>query len=279
MVRNGTSGRANSCQWTRAQRGRLIRAFNYATMSRRYDSRTTIFSPEGRLYQVEYAQEAISNAGTAIGILSTEGVVLACEKKFTSKLLDNDGSAEKLYVLNDNTICAVAGMTADASILVDNARVHAQQYLKTYNEEIPVEMLIKHICDIKQGYTQHGGLRPFGVSFLYAGYDDRYQFQLFTSNPSGNYLGWKATSIGANNSAAQTLLKKDYKGDLTLKQASDLAIKVLSKTMDSSNLNSEKLEFATISLVNGKVEHRIWADNEIDVLIKETGVLDEKKED
>ena len=178
---------------------------------------------------MEYAQEAISNAGTAIGILSPEGVVLACEKKVTSKLLDDDGSAEKLYIINDQMICAVAGMTADASILVNNARIQAQQYLKLYDEEIPCEMLINRVCDVKQGYTQHGGLRPFGVSFLYAGYDDRYQFQLFTSNPSGNYSGWKATSIGANNSAAQTLLKKDYKDDLTLKDACELAIKVLSK--------------------------------------------------
>ncbi|EER33653.1 proteasome component Y13 [Candida tropicalis MYA-3404] len=249
-------------------------------MSRRYDSRTTIFSPEGRLYQVEYAQEAISNAGTAIGILSSEGVVLACEKKVTSKLLDDDGSAEKLYIINDQMICAVAGMTADASILVNSARVRAQQYLKTYNEEIPCEMLINSVCDIKQGYTQHGGLRPFGVSFLYAGYDDRYQFQLFTSNPSGNYSGWKATSIGANNSAAQTLLKKDYKDDMTLKDACELAIKVLSKTMDASNINSEKLEFATLSLgKNGKVLHKIWNDKDIDILIKASGVLNEKNTD
>lgn len=251
-------------------------------MSRRYDSRTTIFSPEGRLYQVEYAQEAISQAGTAIGILSSEGVVLACEKKFTSKLLDNDGSAEKLYILNENMVCAVAGMTADASILVNNARVQAQLYLKTYNEEIPCELLIKRVCDVKQGYTQHGGLRPFGVSFIYAGYDDRYQFQLFTSNPSGNYSGWKATSIGANNSAAQTLLKKDYKDDMTLREACDLAVKVLLKTMDSSNLNSDKLEFATLSLSKtepGKTIRKIWAGSDIDLLIKESGVLDEKKDD
>lgn len=250
-------------------------------MSRRYDSRTTIFSPEGRLYQVEYAQEAIANAGTAIGILSDEGVVLACEKKFTSKLLDNDGLAEKLYVLDDHMIAAVAGMNADASILVNTARVRAQQHLKTYNEPIPCEMLIKQVCDIKQGYTQHGGLRPFGVSFLYAGYDDRYQFQLFTSNPSGNYSGWKATSIGANNLAAQTLLKKDYKPELTLKEACDLAVKVLSKTMDSLNLNADKLEFATLSLLktSGNVVHKIWSDGEIDLLIKETGVLDDKSGD
>lgn len=250
-----------------------------AHMSRRYDSRTTIFSPEGRLYQVEYAQEAIANAGTAIGILAKDGVVLACEKKVTSKLLDNDGSAEKLYHLNDQTMCAVAGMTADASILVNNARVTAQRYLKTYNEEIPCELLIKSLCDIKQGYTQHGGLRPFGVSFIYAGHDDRNEFQLFTSNPSGNYSGWKATAIGANNAAAQTLLKKDYKDEITLKEACELAIKVLSKTVDSSNLNSEKLEFATVSLGPQGVVRRIWADTDVNTLIKLTGVLEKPDEE
>ncbi|KAI5949505.1 PRE9 [Candida theae] len=249
-------------------------------MSRRYDSRTTIFSPEGRLYQVEYAQEAISMAGTALGIVSSEGVVLACEKKVTSKLLDDDGSAEKLYIINDQLICAVAGMTSDASILVNNARVQSQQYLKTYNEEIPCEILIKRVANIKQGYTQHGGLRPFGVSFLYAGWDDRYQYQLYTSNPSGNFSGWKATSIGANNAAAQTLLKKDYKEDLTLKEACELAIKVLSKTMDASNLNSEKLEFATLSLgKDGKVLRKIWSDKDIDALIQASGVLNDKPND
>ncbi|EDK44497.1 Proteasome subunit alpha type-3 [Lodderomyces elongisporus] len=249
-------------------------------MSRRYDSRTTIFSPEGRLYQVEYAQEAISMAGAAIGIVTSEGVVLACEKKVTSKLLDDDGSAEKLYIINDQMICAVAGMTADASILVNNARVQAQQYLKTYSEEIPCEILIKRVANIMQGYTQHGGLRPFGVSFLYAGWDDRYEFQLYTSNPSGNFSGWKATAIGANSSAAQTLLKKDYKEELTLKEGCELAIKVLSKTMDASNLNSEKLEFATLSLdKEGKVLQKIWSDENIDSLIKASGVLDDKKND
>ncbi|KAF7999001.1 hypothetical protein HF325_006533 [Metschnikowia pulcherrima] len=228
-------------------------------MSRRYDSRTTIFSPEGRLYQVEYAQEAIANAGTAIGILAKDGVVLACEKKVTSKLLDNDGSAEKLYHLNDQTMCAVAGMTADASILVNNARVTAQRYLKTYNEEIPCELLIKSLCDIKQGYTQHGGLRPFGVSFIYAGHDDRNEFSVVH--------------------VKSTLLKKDYKDEITLKEACELAIKVLSKTVDSSNLNSEKLEFATVSLGPQGVVRRIWADTDVNTLIKLTGVLEKPDEE
>lgn len=137
-------------------------------------------------------------------------------------------------------ICAVAGMTADANILINYARQAAQRYLLTYNEDIPCEQLVRRLCDLKQGYTQHGGLRPFGVSFIYAGWDPQRQFQLYLSNPSGNYGGWKATSAGANNASASSLLKQDYKEDCTLKEACAMAVKVLSKTMDSTKLSSEK---------------------------------------
>jgi 20S proteasome subunit alpha 3 len=137
-------------------------------------------------------------------------------------------------------VCAVAGMTADANILINYARSAAQNYLLTYNQEIPCEQLVRRLCDLKQGYTQHGGLRPFGVSFIYAGYDDQRQFQLYQSNPSGNYGGWKATSVGANNASAQSLLKQDYTDECSLREACGLAVKVLSKTMDSTNLSSEK---------------------------------------
>lgn len=142
-----------------------------------------------------------------------------------------------------NMICAVAGMTADANILINYARQAAQRYLLTYNEDIPCEQLVRRLCDLKQGYTQHGGLRPFGVSFIYAGWDPQRQFQLYLSNPSGNYGGWKATSAGANTASAQSLLKQDYKEDCTLKEACGMAVKVLSKTMDSTKLSSEKSKF------------------------------------
>ncbi|KAH3672992.1 hypothetical protein WICMUC_003945 [Wickerhamomyces mucosus] len=220
------------------------------------------------------------NMNIAIGILAKDGIVLAAERKVTSKLLEQDTSAEKLYTLNDNIGVAVAGMTADAGILINSARVSAQNYLKTYNEEIPVELLVRRLCDIKQGYTQHGGLRPFGVSFIFAGYDDRYDFQLYTSNPSGNYSGWKATSIGANNTAAQTLLKQDYKDNITLREASELALKVLSKTMDSASLSSEKLEFSTISKnKDGKIIQRLWKPADIDSLLTESGIKKENEEE
>merc|ERR1712100_692829 len=220
------------------------------TMARRYDSRTTIFSPEGRLYQVEYAMEAIGHAGAAIGIQAADGVVLAAEKKTTSKLLESDKTSEKMYMVDEHIACAVAGIRADANILINNARLSAQRHLFKYDEPMPVEQLIQSICDLKQGYTQFGGMRPFGVSFLFAGYDKHFGFQLYQSDPSGNYGGWKATAIGANHSSAQSILNKE---DMDLHAALLLAIKVLSKSMDSTQLTPDKLEFATLSADGYKV--------------------------
>lgn len=191
--------------------------------------------------------EAISHAGTALGILAEDGVVLAAEKKVTSKLLEQSKSHEKIYTISDDIACCVAGITADANILVNNVRLTAQRYLMSYHDSMPVEQLVQSICDTKQGYTQYGGLRPFGVSFIYGGYDPHHGFQLYQSDPSGNYGGWKATCIGANRTAAQSMLKQDYKEGMTLEEALPLAVKVLSKTMDSTALNSEKLEMMTVT--------------------------------
>jgi len=214
-------------------------------MARRYDARTTIFSPEGRLYQVEYAMKAIGHAGSAIGILATDGIILAAERKITSKLLEPI-SSEKMYKLDEHIACSVAGITADANILVNYARLSAQQYTYSYQEHVPVEYLVQQLCDLEQGYTQYGGLRPFGVSFLYAGWDRHYGFQLYQSDPSGNYGGWKASAIGANNAAAQSILRTEWKADFKIRDALKLAVKVMSKTMDSTTLSAEKLDICVL---------------------------------
>jgi 20S proteasome subunit alpha 3 len=222
--------------------------------------------------------EAISHAGTTLGVLAKDGVVVAAEKKVTGKLLDLSGakeggyggSGEKIFLLNANVIAGVAGLTADANSLVNYARTAAQRHLFSYNEDIPVELLTQRMCDLKQGYTQYGGLRPFGVSILYAGYDPHHQFQLYQSDPSGNYSGWKATCIGANNGTAQSLLKQEYKDDISVEDAIALVLRVMSKTMDSTTLGSEKLEFATLTVdpVTKKPKSKIYRPAEIDALLK-----------
>eukprot|EP01114_Cavostelium_apophysatum_P013143 TRINITY_DN311_c0_g1_i1.p1 TRINITY_DN311_c0_g1~~TRINITY_DN311_c0_g1_i1.p1 ORF type:complete len:251 (-),score=53.06 TRINITY_DN311_c0_g1_i1:34-786(-) len=249
-------------------------------MSRRYDARTTIFSPEGRLYQVEYAMEAIGHAGAAIGITATDGIVLGAEKKLTTKLLEPQISSEKMYKIDDHIACAVAGITSDANILIDYARVNAQKYTFVYQEPIPVEYLVQQLCDLKQGYTQYGGLRPFGVSFLFAGWDKNFGFQLYHSDPSGNYGGWQASAIGANNTSAQSILRTDWKADFKIRDAIKLAIKVMSKTMGGTTLTPEKLDFSTLTRdANGLILWREVPAKDLEEILKETQAENKDEKD
>lgn len=217
--------------------------------------------------------EAIGHAGAAVGVLSSEGVVLAAEKKTSSKLLDTSKRSEKMYVVDAHITCAVAGITADANILVNQARLAAQRYTYAYHEPIPVEYLLQLICDTKQTYTQWGGLRPFGVSFLFAGWDRHHGFQLYQSDPSGNFGGWRASTIGGNATAANSILKTEYKDDIDLDGALGLAIKVMTKTMDSTTLTPEKLEVCTVTRKDKMVEYKQFAQSDLTSLLSTSGVL------
>lgn len=161
-------------------------------------------------------------------------------------------------------VCSVAGITSDANVLTNELRVigmfisivrhmknernflnwfciAAQRFQLNYGEPMPCEQLVSYLCDIKQAYTQYGGKRPFGVSILYMGWDKHYGYQLYQSDPSGNYGGWKATCIGNNSGAAISILKQELSDEpITLASAEDLAIKVLSKSLDMTKLTSEK---------------------------------------
>jgi len=247
-------------------------------MARRYDARTTIFSPEGRLYQVEYAMEAISHAGTCLGILANDGIVLAAENRNVHKLLDDTVFSEKIYKLHDDMACSVAGITADANVLIMMLRQQSQRYQSQYSEPIPCEQLVQYISDHKQLYTQSGGKRPYGVSLLYMGWDRQYGFQLYQSDPSGNYGGWKATCIGNNSQAAISMLKQDYKeGEMNLKSALKLCIKILSKTLDVK-LSSEKIEIATLTRKDEKSVIRIMPKADIDQEIKDHDEREKERE-
>jgi 20S proteasome subunit alpha 3 len=236
-------------------------------MARRYDSRTTTFSPEGRLYQVEYANEAINNTGTTVGILCGDSVILAGEKKVISKLLDKGTASEKLYMIDDHVVVAVAGITADANILINKLRLSAQRHQYAYGEPIPVEQLVVEICDVKQGYTQFGGLRPFGVAFMFAGYDDHFGFQLYRSDPDGVYKGWKANCMGANKSTAESILNDAWKEGMTTAEGLNLTAKVLLKAMDSAQPSSETLEIGVLTVKNGKPDYRLLNESEINQLM------------
>lgn len=212
--------------------------------------------------------EAISHAGTCLGILAKDGILLAAEKRNTNKLLDGAIFSEKIYKLNDDMVCSVAGITSDANVLTNELRVIAQRYQLNYGEAMPCEQLVSYLCDIKQAYTQYGGKRPFGVSILYMGWDKHYGYQLYQSDPSGNYSGWRATCIGNNSGAAVSALKQELKeNEISLAEAQDLAVKVLSKSLDMTKLTSEKVEMATLTRENGKTVIKILSNADVDALI------------
>jgi 20S proteasome subunit alpha 3 len=214
-----------------------------------------------------------------LGIVAKDGILLAAEKKNVSKLLETSSLAEKIFKLDNHVACSVAGITADANILINSLRQISQQYRFEFQEDIPVEKLVTTLCDTKQGYTQYGGLRPFGVSLLYMGYDKNFGFQLYQSDPSGNYGGWYATCIGQNNQAVQSILKQEYKEECTLQEALLLAVKVFAKTLDSTTLTSEKLEFATLSLKDGKPEFSVMIPEKVTELLKEGKRIKEEEEE
>ncbi|KHJ44660.1 peptidase, T1 family [Trichuris suis] len=246
-----------------------------------------IYTDLGRLYQVEYAMEAINHAGTCLGIVTKQGVVLAAENRNTNKLLDDEVMLEKIYKLNEDIVCSVAGITADANVLVMLLRQYAQKYailpkdlkcsfpcsfcrfLLQYGEKIAVEQLVESVCDYKQAYTQYGGKRPYGVSVLYVGWDSHYGFQLYQSDPSGNYGGWKATCIGNNYQAAITLLQQEYDYDkINLQEALMLAMMVLERTSEGK-LAPEKVEIAIMTRENDVTKIEIMPKEERQKLITE----------
>jgi len=204
-----------------------------------------------------------------LGILADDGILLAAEKRNTNKLLDEVNFSEKIYKINDDICISLSGITSDANILINELRLIAQRYYLQYQEPIPCENLVSSLCNVKQAYTQFGGKRPFGVSILYMGWDRQFGYQLYQSDPSGNYGGWKATCIGNNNQTATSILKQEYKiGETKLTDALNLAVKILSKTLDVTKLSAEKIELATLTRENGRSRIRILGEKEVAELIK-----------
>lgn len=192
-----------------------------------YDRAITVFSPDGRLFQVEYAREAVKKGTTALGMVYKDGVLLAVDKNITSKLLKGE-SIEKIFQIDEHIGVATSGLVADARRLVDHARIIAQEERLTYGKPIDVQILTQDICDLKQAYTQFGGARPFGASLLITGVDDE-GARLFETDPSGAFNELYATAIGGGKTEAEAFLEKEYKEGLSFDEAVTLALKTLKK--------------------------------------------------
>ncbi len=190
-----------------------------------YDRAITVFSPDGRLYQVEYAREAVKRGTTAVGIKCVEGVVLIVDKRVSSRLLEAS-SIEKIFKIDEHIGVASSGLVGDARALVDRARVESQISRVTYDEKIDVEALSKKLCDHMQTYTQFGGARPYGTALLIAGISDG-ECRLFETDPSGTLLEYKATGIGIGRPAAMKLFEEEYNYDSTVSDVIILGLKAL----------------------------------------------------
>ena len=219
-----------------------------------YDRAITIFSPDGRLFQVEYAFEAVRRGWTTLGVKGVDGIVLAVEKRQVSPLMEG---MEKIKKVDEHVGLAFAGLSSDARVLIDQARTYAQIHRLVYGEPIPVELLAKRLCDIKQAYTQHGGVRPFGVSFLIAGVDDRGP-HLIGTDPGGTYVSYRAHAIGSGGQAALEYLEKNYKNGVGLGEAILLALRAMDKAIEGG-ISLEKVELAVIS-VRDRVFRRVTPD-------------------
>ncbi|MGB9636697.1 MAG: archaeal proteasome endopeptidase complex subunit alpha [Thermoplasmata archaeon] len=202
-----------------------------------YDRAITVFSPDGRLFQVEYAREAVKRGSTTLGIVFKDGVLLLADKRLSTKLAVPN-SIEKIYILDEHIGCATSGLVADARVLVDYARVVAQINKVTYNEKISVEMLVKRICDYKQTYTQYGGVRPFGTSLLVAGVDE-FGPQLYETDPSGSLTGYKAACIGANKEKVLEYFEENYKEGMSMDEAVIMGLKALKEVSRDVPLSVE----------------------------------------
>ena len=190
-----------------------------------YDRAITVFSPDGRLYQVEYAREAVKRGTTAVGIKAKDGVVLIVDKRVSSKLLEAS-SIEKIFKIDEHIGVASSGLVGDARALVDRARVECQINRVSYDEPIPVEALSKKLCDHMQNLTQYGGIRPYGTALLIAGVSDG-ECRLFETDPSGTLLEYKATGIGIGRAAVMKVFEEEYNPESVIKDAILLGLKAL----------------------------------------------------
>ena len=216
-----------------------------------YDRAITVFSPDGRLFQVEYARESVKRGTTALGIVYKDGVLLAVDKNIQSRLLKAE-SLEKIFVIDDHIAAAISGLVADARRLVDYSRRIAQEERYLYNEPISIESLTKELCDLKQAYTQYGGARPFGAALLIVGVDDKGK-HLFETDPSGAFWESHASAIGEGKQKVLELFEKEYNEKMSKDEAVLMALKAL-KGVGDRKISSETVDMLIVPEKTRKAE-------------------------
>ena len=209
-----------------------------------YDRAITMFSPDGRLLQVEYAKKTVKQGSTAIGVTTKEGVVLLTDKRVLDKLIISD-SVDKIFTVDDHIIATASGIIPDARVLVERAQLKAQQHQVTFDSPVDVISVVKDLASLMQMTTQSGGYRPFGVSMLLAGVD-KDGTKLYATDPVGIYNEYRATAIGEKGEEASEILRKEWKKGLSIQEGIKLAMNTLKQVIGEEELSTERVDCAYV---------------------------------
>jgi len=216
-----------------------------------YDRTATMFSPDGHLLQVEYAEKTVRLGVASIGMVCSDGVIIIADKRVKDKLIVAR-SASRIHEIDSHIIASTAGITSDSRVLIEKAQLIAQQQKMTYDSPVEPELIIKEISNVKQQFTHYGGARPFAVSMMLAGVNNKTP-ELFSSDVTGNYFSYHANAIGENDDKIKELLREKYKKDLTMKQAKKLALEIFKEIKDK-NFNIKSLEMSYIKTEDPKLK-------------------------
>lgn len=222
-----------------------------------YDRAITVFSPDGRLFQVEYALETVKRGTLSVGAVNSEGILLAAEENINKYQVEE--FSRKVFILDDHLGVAVAGYVPDGRILIDYSREYCQSHRLTYDEAADVELVARRVSDIKQAYTQNGGVRPFGVSIIFGGIDGDDTPKVYVTDPSGSYMGYTLAVIGNRADAALEFLDKKYNTNLSMEETKILLAGAIGKTKASTEKTN--IRFLEIDIKNKSSKLRTIIDS------------------
>lgn len=216
-----------------------------------YDRTATMFSPEGTILQVEYAEKAVRLGSASIGMICSDGVFILADRRVKDKLVIEQ-SANKIYEIDSHIISSVAGVVSDARVLIERAQVLAQQHRITYDSPIEPELIVKEISNIQQQFTQYGGARPFGASLMIAGIRDK-KPEVYTSTITGNYFSYYANAIGENDEKIKEKLREKYRPEFNIKKGVKIALEIF-KEIQGKNFDMDRFELVYIKNEEGHLK-------------------------